>query len=111
MSFERFEQLLERTMGLSAASIGTSAIERAVGTRLRACKLENADDYWTHVQRSPDEVQKLVEAVVVPETWFYRDPQAFAAMVRIAMKDTKATRMARRSAVDDLHDLCGLHGA
>jgi len=87
MSFERFEHLLERTMGLSAASIGTSAIERAVGTRLRACKLENADDYWTHVQRSPDEVQKLVEAVVVPETWFYRDPQAFAAMARIAMKE------------------------
>ena len=87
MSFERFEQLLARTMGLSAASIGTSAIERAVGARLRACKLENADDYWTHVQRSPDEVQKLVEAVVVPETWFYRDPQAFAAMVRIAMKE------------------------
>jgi len=27
---------------------------------------------------------------------------------RIDTKDTKATRMARRSAVDNLHDLCGL---
>ena len=87
MNFARFEQLLERTMGLSAASIGTSAIERAVQTRQRTCKLEDADDYWAQIQRSPDEVQKLVEAVVVSETWFFRDPQAFVAMARIVMKE------------------------
>jgi len=28
--------------------------------------------------------------------------------MRIAVKDTKATRMARRSAVDDLYEMCGL---
>jgi chemotaxis protein methyltransferase WspC len=87
MTFARFEHLLERTMGLSAPSIGTSAIERAVRTRLRACKLEEIDAYWEHLRGSPDEVQRLVEAVVVPETWFYRDPQAFAAMVRVAMME------------------------
>jgi chemotaxis protein methyltransferase WspC len=87
MSFVRFEHLLERTMGLSAASIGASAIERAVRARLRACKLEDVENYWERLLRSPDEVQHLVEAVVVPETWFFRDPQAFAAMVRVAMQE------------------------
>jgi len=87
MSFARFERLLERTMGLSAASIGVSAIERAVGARLRACNLEHPDQYWAQLQHSPDELQKLVEGVVVSETWFYRDPQAFATMARIVMKE------------------------
>ena len=87
MSFVRFEHLLERTMGLSAASIGTSAVERAVRARLRACELEDADHYWERILHSPDEVQHLVEAVVVPETWFFRDPAAFAAMVRVVMEE------------------------
>jgi len=87
MSFARFEQLLERTMGLSAASIGISAIERAVGARLRAGNLEHPDQYWAQLQHSTDELQKLIEGVVVPETWFYRDPQAFAAMAHIVMKE------------------------
>jgi chemotaxis protein methyltransferase WspC len=87
MNFARFEQILEQTMGLSAPSIGTSAIERAVSSRLRACDLGNADDYWEHLQRAPGELQELVEAVVVPETWFFRDPQAFSAMTRIAMEE------------------------
>jgi chemotaxis protein methyltransferase WspC len=87
MIFARFEQILEQTMGLSAPSIGTSAIERAVSSRLRACDLRNADEYWEHLQRTPGEWQELVEAVVVPETWFFRDPQAFSAMTRIAMEE------------------------
>lgn len=87
MSFVRFEHLLERTMGLSAASIGTSAVERAVRARLRACELDDADHYWERILQSPDEVQHLVEAVVVPETWFFRDPAAFAAMVRMVMEE------------------------
>jgi chemotaxis protein methyltransferase WspC len=87
MIFARFEQILEQTMGLSAPSIGTSAIEHAVSSRLRACELGNADDYWDHLQRTPGELQELVEAVVVPETWFFRDPQAFSAMTRIAMEE------------------------
>lgn len=87
MSFVRFEHLLERTMGLSAASIGASAVERAVRARLRACELDDADHYWERILHSPDEVQYLVEAVVVPETWFFRDPAAFAAMVRVVMEE------------------------
>jgi chemotaxis protein methyltransferase WspC len=87
MSFTRFEHLLERTMGLNAASIGASAIERAVRARLRACKITDQDDYWEQVQRSREELQELVEAVVVPETWFFRDAEAFRAMVRIVMEE------------------------
>jgi chemotaxis protein methyltransferase WspC len=81
MNSARFGELLDRALGLNPISIGSSAIERAVDTRIKACNLENDDDYWELLQRSHDELQELIEAVVVPETWFFRDPPAYAAMV------------------------------
>ena len=87
MMFERFENLLKQAMGLDAASIGTSAVERAVQTRTRACGLADCDLYWAQVSTCRVELQALVEAVVVPETWFFRDRQAFAAMARLAVEE------------------------
>lgn len=94
MTMSRIEELLDRTMGLHAASIGSSAIERAVRGRLRALGLDTVEDYWARLQRSREEVQELIEAVVVPETWFFRDPQAFAAMARTLMQQAAARPMA-----------------
>lgn len=84
MSMAHFEDVLERTIGLNAASIGVSAVERAVDRRMRDLNLENRDLYWDLLQRSREELQELIEAVVVPETWFFRDPQAFPAMTGMA---------------------------
>lgn len=86
MKIARFADLLERTMGLHAASIGASAIERALERRKHHCKMESDDSYWDLLRRSGEELQQLIEAVVVPETWFFRDPQAFAAMVGSAVE-------------------------
>jgi chemotaxis protein methyltransferase WspC len=66
-------------MGLDAASIGRVAVERALRTRLAVCGLD-ADAYWEHVRGSELETQELIEAIVVPETWFFRDRNAFDAL-------------------------------
>ena len=71
-------------MGLSAASIGSTAIARAVQERLLACKLADQQTYLERVRGSGVELQALIEAVVVPETWFFRDAQAFTALARLA---------------------------
>ena len=77
------EDLLKRTMGLDAASIGSSAIESAVRNRLAACQLPGVDAYREFVGNSEQELQELIEAIVVPETWFFRDAEAFAALARM----------------------------
>lgn len=84
MSIARFEELLERTMGLNAASIGISAVERALDLRMRARTIDSDDAYWSLLQASREELQQLIEAVIVPETWFFRDSQAFPAMTAMA---------------------------
>jgi chemotaxis protein methyltransferase WspC len=82
-----FESLLKRAMGLDAASIGSSAVERAVRTRMTACSLADPQAYLDRLRNSAGEMQKLIEVVVVPETWFFRHREAFAAMVRIAREE------------------------
>ncbi|MBT2334377.1 methyltransferase domain-containing protein [Variovorax paradoxus] len=87
MDVAPFEQLLKQTMGLDAASIGSAVVRRAVQERLAACQLPDAQAYWERLGSSAPELQELIEAVVVPETWFFRDPASFAALARLLCED------------------------
>ena len=84
MKLLEFEQLLKRTIGLDAATIGSSTVARAVRARMSACEVVDTRIYWELVGKSSGELQALAEAVVVAETWFFRDREAFAALARIA---------------------------
>jgi chemotaxis protein methyltransferase WspC len=75
----RLEQLLKTLIGLDARSLGHGAIERALRQRLSACALDE-EAYWALACESPAEQRALVEAVVVPETWFFRYPESFALL-------------------------------
>ncbi len=94
MSILRVTTLLKERMGLDAASIGTAAIERAVQVRLTTCGASDEEAYWEHLSTSEAELQELIEAVVVPETWFFRDREAFAALTSIARaaRSSRATQ-------------------
>ena len=83
MALGDFEQLLKASIGLDVGSIGPSSIERAVQERLSACGLRDRHVYWDRVCASGTEMQALIEAVVVPETWFFRDREAFATLASI----------------------------
>ena len=87
MDYTEFEELLKQSMGLDAASIGSSAITHAVQARMAACELRDSPAYLELVRASSNELQALIEAVVVPETWFFRDREAFAALARIATEE------------------------
>ncbi|AEF21128.1 CheR family methyltransferase [Pseudomonas fulva] len=80
----RFEQLLHGLIGLDAESVGQVVIERAVRQRIAALGCADENAYWQAVQTSASEQQALVEAVVVPETWFFRYPESFVALAKLA---------------------------
>ena len=86
-----FDRLLKETMGLDVASVGASVIDRAVTARLQARGLRDAAAYWDYINSSNEELQELIEAVVVPETWFFRDAAAFAAFGRLVATDWLGT--------------------
>jgi chemotaxis protein methyltransferase WspC len=80
------EQLLKESMGLDATSIGSMPVERALRERQQACALPDPPAYLYFLRGSASELQALVEAVVVNETWFLREPKAFEAMLQMAQE-------------------------
>jgi chemotaxis protein methyltransferase WspC len=87
MGLAELADLLKASMGLSEASIGSAAIERAVQERQSLCSLDDRQAYLEEVRGSAAELQALIEAVVVAESWFFRDRHAFTALARLASEE------------------------
>lgn len=86
MNAQRFFRFLQERIGLDVESVGVAMVERALSQRCVAIQAADLDDYWVRLQQSPDEQQALIEAVIVPETWFFRYPESFSALVGLAHK-------------------------
>ncbi|QQZ43181.1 protein-glutamate O-methyltransferase CheR [Pseudomonas sp. SK3(2021)] len=84
-SDQRFFDFLKERIGLDVASVGPAIIERAVRQRSIAQQAPSTDHYWQTLQGSQDEQQALIEAVIVPETWFFRYPESFATLAKLAL--------------------------
>lgn len=80
----RFFAFLKSRIGLDVASVGEAIIERAVRQRCTLSKAADPDAYWLLLQSSGDEQQALIEAVIVPETWFFRYPESFLTLGKMA---------------------------
>jgi chemotaxis protein methyltransferase WspC len=84
---KRIEDQLRASIGLDAACIGSNMIQRAVRQRMRSLGLKGLEDYRQVLANSRGEWHELVESVVVTETWFFRDPETFAALVRLVREE------------------------
>jgi chemotaxis protein methyltransferase WspC len=82
MDLYGIEKMLHDAMGLDAASIGSSAILRSVQERMSICKVSEINQYQQLLTENKNELRELVEEVVVPETWFFRDMQPFRMLTR-----------------------------
>ena len=81
------EAMLRKGIGLDAASIGSSLIERTVRMRMKLHGLKLIADYKRLLRAAPEEFNELIEAIVVTETWFFRDREPFNAFTQIVKAD------------------------
>ena len=75
------QTLLRRATGLS---VSKSVAERAVGQRMEQTGFADSEAYLQAI--TPAEMTQLIELVVVPESWLFRDPQAFYATVELVQE-------------------------
>src|SRR3990170_8760649 len=80
MSHGTIQNLLKKIIGLDVAAIGQGSIKRAIDHRLRQTGIPDAESYLTRLKTSDQELKALIEEVVVPETWFFRDQGPFDAL-------------------------------
>src|ERR1051326_67464 len=78
---DKIEKMLRETIGLDAASIGCGSIGRIIRLRMKNFGWTDTVAYREVLRQSQDEWEELVEAVIVTETWFFRDPEAFGVVV------------------------------
>ncbi len=87
MANDAIESLLEEKIGLDTAAIGRRVIELAVEHRMRQRQVTIPAAYAEILAESGDELRHLIELVVVPETWFFRNRKVFDYLVRFVAKE------------------------
>ena len=86
MSSGAVQDYLKERIGLDPNSIGPAAIQRAIQARVASLHMASLDEYLELLRANEQELHELVESVVVPETWFFRDDASFDVLERIALE-------------------------
>lgn len=87
----RAQALIREATGLN---VSRAQADRAINERMERTGEVNREHYLDAL--SPQELTELVELLVVPESWMFRDPQAFQAAVgHIQSRLARAPRPAR----------------
>src|SRR5437016_4095645 len=84
---KEIERALREKIGLDAASIGSSLIQRSVRLRMKSHGLKKSEEYRRLLESSRAEWDELIESVVVTETWFFRDQEPFEVLARVVLEE------------------------
>jgi chemotaxis protein methyltransferase WspC len=76
--------LLHQKIGFNPASIGSDKILSAVRARLCGQRIVNPEQFLQELRHGSPEFQNIIDAVVIPETWFFRDGEPFELLKRFA---------------------------
>lgn len=85
MNLQGPETLLRAWIGLDAATIGPATLRRAVRLRMDSLGLSDPDAYAQRLHAEDAERDRLVEEVIVAESWFFRDRQVFDFVADVAV--------------------------
>lgn len=87
MNIRAIENLLLEAMGLDSESIGNNTVQRIVRQRMEEVGVDRAEDYFARINKDPAELQELIDAVTVPETWFFRDREPFRLLIDVVRRE------------------------
>nr|MDQ2694066.1 hypothetical protein [Pseudomonadota bacterium] len=76
-ALQQIKELIQGLTGLDTGATGTDALVPAVQRRMKALSLADPGEYHRRLLSARAELAALIEEVVVPETWFFRDRAAF----------------------------------
>lgn len=86
MSTQPIEQFLTQRIGLNPGSVGEDMIAQATRRRCAENGVDPAN-YERFLLAHPNEQKALIESVLVLETWFFRNHQAFDYLAEWARRD------------------------
>ena len=86
MTIAILEQILKDRIGLDPEVAGHLFLKSAVNRRLKALgwAADDFEGYQKRVATTESELRALIEEVVVPESWFFRDERPFEYLHQVA---------------------------
>lgn len=88
------ESLLRQAIGLDVQSVGRHVVEAAVRSTMDAAGAPTVDDY-APMLRDARELDRLIDAVAVPESSFFRDPGSFEYLREFVSREWKNSGVLR----------------
>lgn len=84
--------LLEQSTGMNIGTVSDSTFTQAIQRRLNALHINDIDSYAREVTASEDELLRLTEEIVVPETWFFRHRESFNVLTNRLLEEINNRR-------------------
>lgn len=79
-------EYLKNYIGLNPDNISSDIIERAVKTRMEVNNIKHLKDYESLLLSNSEELENIIEYLVVPETWFFRDKGPYELLKSLAIE-------------------------
>jgi chemotaxis protein methyltransferase WspC len=76
-AFQDIEKFLSEVIGLDADSIGKKSVRDSVAAAMESARIADAGQYLKVLRTNAQELERLIERLTVPETWFFRDEESF----------------------------------
>ena len=83
----KIHDLIKVSVGIDLATVGGSPLARGVKERMVKCGLVDEASYIDLIRNSHEELEELVELIVVPETWFFRDEKPFLCLQKYVKEE------------------------
>jgi chemotaxis protein methyltransferase WspC len=76
------QALLEKKIGLKKQGIiSLEQWKEVIEKRKRSLHIDDEQEYYELLLRSPEEIQQFIELIVIPETWFFRDKEIYKYLI------------------------------
>jgi len=90
--YAEVEAVLSEYSGLDIESIGRQTFERSVESRVTQAFDGSYAGYLESLKAEEDELARLLDLLLVPETWFFRDAGTFAFLAAFVKTEWRSRR-------------------
>jgi len=81
LDINQFISIIHSETGIDSSTMGEYSYISAIKKCMQESGIEEHSEYLQLIKSSRQEMSRLIEEIIVPETWFFRDEFAFDALI------------------------------
>ncbi len=71
---------IQRNKGADFSLYRTGTLKRRIDSRFKAAGCKDCSDYISYLNKNPEEYDRLISAITINVTEFFRNPETFAVL-------------------------------